>query len=100
MSCVFAPLGSASRRLAYLFGTATVEKAAQVDWTEIPVEVTDFVIEYLDADSQIAGIARVEVELLAGQTYIIDCPTIVPIAGTLQSVTISPTSRTIVEVQA
>ncbi len=86
-----------SQEQTKIFGPVTVEKAAQVEWTDVPLGVRDFVVEYLDINGGVVGVARVQVELVAGQTYIINSPSIVLITATLQSLTISPTLRTVVE---
>jgi hypothetical protein len=77
------------------YGPATKEKAALVEWNEVPVEVSDFVIEYLDANDQVVGLAQVTVELVAGQTFVVDNPTILGVSSSLQSLTISPATRAI-----
>lgn len=78
-----------------LYGPATTAKATQVTWPAVPVQVTEWGIEYLAVDGRLVGTARVQVQLVAGQTYLVDSPEITLITGVLQSLTVSPSTRTI-----
>ncbi len=80
--------------LNHIFGPVTRDKAAVVEWTGVPIEVTDFVIEYL-AGGKIVGIAQAEVRLTAGETFLIENPTILEVTAPLESLAMSPTSSTI-----
>lgn len=80
---------------AVLYGPVIVSKAAEVRWQGVPVETTEFLVEYLDADQQIVGFSRVQVQLAPGQTYLIDSPPITLVTGTLRSLTVSPSTRSV-----
>ncbi len=73
------------------FGPVTKSKASAIQWDEVSVDVTDFVLEYL-SQGQVVGIAQVNVTLVAGQVYLIENPTILGISATLESVTLNPTN--------
>ncbi len=77
------------------YGPVTQDKAAVVQWTQVPVEVTDFVIEYLDAEEQILGLAQVAVQLFPNETLVVENPTILGVSASLQQLSVTPASRSI-----
>ncbi len=77
------------------YGPVSQEKSSVVAWTDVPVDVTNFVIEYLDANGQIKGLAQVSVQLSQGQTLVVDNPNILGISSSLEQLTITPATRTI-----
>ncbi len=74
-----------------LYGPEVREKAAQIDFADVPVTVTDMVIEYLAA-GRVVGLAQVPVSLSPDQIFTIDNPEILGVSGTLQSMSLSPGS--------
>ncbi|MCA9777956.1 MAG: hypothetical protein KC800_14605 [Candidatus Eremiobacteraeota bacterium] len=59
-----------------IYGPSDKNKSELVRWTLVPIEVTEFVIEYLNGDGTIVGEARVSLQLVADELFIIDNPTI------------------------
>lgn len=80
---------------AIRFGPETVAKAALVVWDDVPVEVTEFLVEYVNAQGSLLGVSRTRVTLVSGGTFVIESPTIVPVTATLDRITLSPSTRTI-----
>lgn len=72
------------------FGPVPQAKAAVLEWSDVPVEVTRIVIEYL-SNGQVVGVARVEVSLTPGQVFIVINPTIewLTSPASLQSLSLS-----------
>ena len=82
------------RRSSLLFGPDIKPIATRIEWNDVPTEVTDFTLEYLDSQGQVVGLARVEVTLKAGEVFLITNPTIIDLSGGIVGFTITPSSLT------
>ena len=76
------------------FGPTPAGKDAVVEWTEVPVEVKYFVIEYL-SNGQLVGLAQAVVGLKAGETFDVVNPSILLVTSPLRGLSVSPASGTI-----
>ena len=69
-----------------LYGPTAQGKAAVLNFEDVPISVTEVVLEYLDGE-QVAGRATVAVELTAGEVEVIDDPDFVDLSPGLASLT-------------
>lgn len=83
------------REQALAFGPISQTKAAQVEWSEVPISVTDFVIEYLDANGEIVAISQTAVQLVANQAFVISNPNLLSASSSLERLTLDLASVTL-----
>ncbi|MFA5508974.1 MAG: Ig-like domain-containing protein [Vulcanimicrobiota bacterium] len=74
----------------------TVEKGEVVEWSDVSVTVTRFVVEYLNGDNEVVGLSQARVALLEGEVFILDNLEVLGVSETLPvdllSLTISPSA--------
>ena len=77
-----------------LYGPTTVPKQNTVDFTGVPVEVTEFLIEFLDG-GQVVALAQVTVQLVPGGVFVVDNPELVEVVQPRQGLLLNPSGLTL-----
>ena len=73
-----------------LFTTGVVPVQSQILLAQVPVEATELLIEYLDANGNLRGICIAPLALVEGQTFTVDDPSYLDIAQAVTALAVSP----------
>jgi hypothetical protein len=79
-----------------LYGPETRDKAALIDFANVPVNVSELLLEYLDGN-QVVGLAQIDVSLTPGAVVTIDDPDFRDVGSGLRSLQVTPQSATIAD---
>ena len=77
------------------FGPITMSKAAEIELSPVPTDVTTLVIEYLDAQGVVRGLGSNPVSVVANQVTTLSDPSFDDVSLALRSLEISPSSLTL-----